>query len=279
MTERRLEDGGPGRGSPASEAGAPESPGVRVPASLELVGLHVDDEIRPQADLALLLVRALEDADRQLATDDVIVVAQKAVSKAEGRLVALDTVEPSAFARQLGFVHGRDARLIELVLRESRRIVRMERGIIIAETHHGFVCANAGIDLSNVSGGDVACLLPEDPDRSAWELRGNVAKLTGIEPGIVISDTFGRPWRTGATNVALGVAGLDALRSHVGERDPYGYELRVTEVAIADEIAGAAELVMGKTDRRPFVLVRGPYPRGTGSARDLIRDAATDMFR
>jgi coenzyme F420-0:L-glutamate ligase/coenzyme F420-1:gamma-L-glutamate ligase len=209
----------------------------------------------------------------------VVVVAQKAVSKAEGRLVPLAEVEPSAFARDYAAAYGRDPRLIELVLRESRRIVRMDRGVLIVETHHGFVCANAGVDLSNVSGGEVACLLPVDPDRSAAELRMAIEIRTRTAPGVIISDTFGRPWRNGLTNVALGVAGVAALRSHVGQRDPHGYDLRLTELAVADELAGAAELVMGKVDGRPFALVRG-YPAGEkGSASALVRDATLDLFR
>jgi coenzyme F420-0:L-glutamate ligase/coenzyme F420-1:gamma-L-glutamate ligase len=252
----------------------------RVPARLELVALRLEDEVKPGADLAQMVVGAATQASRQLRPDDVVVVAQKVVSKAEGQLVRLADVDPSPFALQLAETHGRDARLIELVLRESRRIVRMERGIIIAETHHGFVCANAGIDLSNVSGGDVACLLPKDPDLSARNLRSGVQRLVGVSPGVVISDTFGRPWRTGATNVALGVAGLDPIRSHIGERDPYGYELRATEVAAADELAAAAELVMGKTDRRPFVIIAGFSADGEdGTAQQLVRDPATDLFR
>ena len=253
---------------------------MRTPTRLELVGLYVEEEVQPGADLARLLVDAARRDSRRMTAEDVVVVAQKVVSKAEGRLVRLADVDPSPFARQLGANHGRDPRLIELVLQESRRIVRMERGIIIAETHHGFVCANAGIDLSNVSGGDVACLLPADPDGSAQQLRAGIERLTGVGPGVVVSDTFGRPWRTGATNVALGVAGLDPMRSHIGERDPYGYELRATEVAAADELAAAAELVMGKTDRRPFVLISGfPPNSNVGTGQQLVRDPASDLFR
>jgi coenzyme F420-0:L-glutamate ligase/coenzyme F420-1:gamma-L-glutamate ligase len=252
----------------------------RVPGRLELVGLYLEDEVHPGVDLAQLLVGAAAHAGRGLRSDDVVVVAQKVVSKAEGQLVRLADVDPSPFALQLAENHGRDPRLIELVLRESRRIVRMERGIIITETHHGFVCANAGIDLSNVSGGDVACLLPKDPDRSARQLRSALERLVGVAPAIVISDTFGRPWRTGATNVALGVVGLDPIRSHIGERDLYGYELRATEIAAADELAAAAELVMGKTNRRPFVIIGGFTAEGEGgTAQELVRDPASDLFR
>ena len=209
-----------------------------------------------------------------------LVVAQKVVSKAEGRLVALAEVRPSALAQAFAAAHKRDPRVVELVLQESRRIVKMDRGIIIAETHHGFVCANAGVDLSNVSGGDVACLLPQDPDGSAAELRLALLRRTGVAPAVIISDTFGRPWRMGLANVALGIAGLPPLRSYVGEHDAHGYTLRTTVVAMADELASAAELVMGKTEQRPFALVRGYEPEEpAGSGRDLVRDAASDLFR
>jgi len=256
------------------------TPRQLTPQQLTVRGIHVDDEVEPGADLAGLLIAALRRDGTMLAAGDVLVVAQKIVSKAEGRLVALIDVEPSPFAREYAAAYGRDARLVELVLRESRRIVRMDRGIIIAETQHGFVCANAGIDLSNVSGGDVACLLPRDPDRSAAELRAELNRRTGVAPAVIVSDTFGRPWRAAATNVALGVAGLGPIRSHIGERDAQGYQLRATEVAAADELAGAAELVMGKTDRRPFALISGYGAESEpGSARELIRDAAMDLFR
>ncbi len=244
-----------------------------------MIGVPVTGEIGPGTDLAELFLAALSGIGTEIAPGDVVVVAQKAVSKAEGRLVPLDEVEPSAFARQYAATYGRDARLIELVLRESRRIVKMDRGVLVVETRHGFVCANAGVDLSNVSGGAVACLLPVDPDRSAVDLRAGIERRTGVAPAVIVSDTFGRPWRNGLTNIALGVAGMPALRSHVGERDPHGYDLRLTELAVADEIAGAAELVMGKVDGRPFALLRGYSAAGDGSASALVRDAALDLFR
>ncbi len=231
------------------------------------------------ADLAELFLAALEALGIAPASGDVLVVAQKAVSKAEGRLVPLAEVEPSSFARDYAATYGRDARLIEIVLRESRRIVKMDRGMLVVETHHGFVCANAGVDLSNVSGGAVACLLPVDSDRSAAELRAGIAQRAGVELGVIVSDTFGRPWRNGLTNVALGLAGMPAVRSHVGERDPHGYDLRLTELAVADEIAGAAELVMGKIDGRPFAVVRGFVASGEGTGRSLVREASLDLFR
>jgi coenzyme F420-0:L-glutamate ligase/coenzyme F420-1:gamma-L-glutamate ligase len=214
------------------------------------------------------------------ASGDIVIVTQKIVSKAEGRLVDLSTVEPSAFARQFADAQGKDPRHVEVVLRESRRIVKMERGVLIAETHHGFICANAGVDASNVPGEDVVVLLPVDPDASAERIRQGLLARLGAIVGVVISDTFGRVWRMGQTNVAIGVAGLQPLVSYVGQRDPYGYDLRVTQLAPADEIAGAAELVMGKTDAIPVAIVRGlAHLLGPGAARDLVRPPETDLFR
>jgi coenzyme F420-0:L-glutamate ligase/coenzyme F420-1:gamma-L-glutamate ligase len=251
-----------------------------IPDRLQIIALPLADEVYPGTDLAALVLAALERRAERLQAGDVVVVAQKVVSKAEGRLVRLAEVVPSAFAQRIAAVYRKDPRLVELVLRESRRIVRMDRGILITETHHGFVCANAGVDLSNVSGGDVASLLPLDPDRSAETLRTALAARTNVWPAVIVSDTFGRPWRTGLTNVALGVAGMAPIRSHAGQLDPYGYPLRVTALAVADELAGAAELVMGKTEWRPFALVRGyPVEAAQGSGRELLRDPADDLFR
>jgi coenzyme F420-0:L-glutamate ligase/coenzyme F420-1:gamma-L-glutamate ligase len=251
-----------------------------TPLDLRIVGLVLENELQPGADLANLILAAASAQGETLRDEDVLVVTQKVVSKAEGRLVRLQDVEPSPFAHQLAAQHGRDARHIEVVLRESRRIVKMDRGIIISETHHGFVCANAGVDTSNVGGGSVLSLLPVDPDGSAAALRERLREVAGVAPAVIISDTFGRVWRNGLTNVAIGVAGMAPLKSYAGAHDPYGYELRVTVMAVADELAAAAELVMGKTDGVPFALVRGyPYESVDGSARQLVRDAAQDMFR
>jgi coenzyme F420-0:L-glutamate ligase/coenzyme F420-1:gamma-L-glutamate ligase len=209
-----------------------------------------------------------------------VVVTQKIVSKAEGRLVDLTTVEPSPFAHQFAAAHGKDPRHVEVVLRESRRIVKMDRGILITETHHGFICANAGVDASNVPGADVVCLLPVDPDASAERICQGLAARLGLALAVVISDTFGRVWRVGQTNVAIGVAGLRPVQSYVGQRDPHGYDLRVTQLAVADEVAGAAELVMGKTVGVPVAVVRGLAAHlGPGTARDLLRAPEEDLFR
>jgi coenzyme F420-0:L-glutamate ligase/coenzyme F420-1:gamma-L-glutamate ligase len=215
-----------------------------------------------------------------LETDDVVVVTQKIVSKAEGRLIRLDSVEPSAEAETLAVKTEKDPRLVELILRESKSVVRQSGPILITETHHGFVCANAGIDASNVGPEGIVCLLPEDPDRSAQTIRDTIHQRTGTGVAVIISDTFGRAWREGHTNVAVGVAGMSPFVDYVGQTDPHGYELRVSTLAVADELAAAAELVMNKLDGVPVAIVRGyAYPRGEGAARELVRDPERDLFR
>ncbi|HLZ26322.1 MAG TPA: coenzyme F420-0:L-glutamate ligase [Chloroflexota bacterium] len=236
-------------------------------------------EIEPGTDLAGAIGAALDRQGTPLRDGDILVVTQKVVSKAEGCLVRLADVEPSPLAAEWAALWNKDARLVELVLRQSRRIVRMERGVIICETRHGLVCANAGVDQSNV-GDESVTLLPEDPDASAERLRAALSQASGARIGIVISDTFGRAWREGQVNVAIGVAGVEALRHFEGQLDPTGYELRVTMLATADELASAAELVMGKVDGVPVALVRGlGRALGAGAATELVRPAATDMFR
>ncbi len=251
---------------------------IAVPR-LEVVGLRGLPEVRPGDDLARLLVEAATAQGTPLQTGDVLVVAQKVVSKAEGRLVRLENVTPSAFATAVGRNMKKDPRLVEVILRESRRVVRMDRGILITETHHGQICANAGVDQSNVQPGWVS-LLPEDPDASARLLVERVRAAGAVDIPVIIADTFGRPWREGLQNVAIGVAGLRPLRSYLGVPDPHGYTLQATVLAVADELASAAELVMGKLDRVPAALIRGyPYLPGPGSARELLRDPTLDLFR
>jgi len=236
-------------------------------------------EVHPGDDLTGLILSATEGGER-LEDGDVLVVAQKVVSKTEGQLVPLETVNPSPFALAYARTFDKDARHVEVVLNESRRIVRMDRGVLVVETYHGLVCANAGVDASNVEGTDVLCLLPRDSDRSAAALVEEIRARAGKRVAVVISDTFGRPWREGQTNVAIGVAGMNPLRSYVGQTDPYGYELRVTLLCVADEIASAAELVMGKVDRVPVAIVRGfDYEPADGSAALLVRAAERDLFR
>jgi coenzyme F420-0:L-glutamate ligase / coenzyme F420-1:gamma-L-glutamate ligase len=233
-------------------------------------------EIEAGDDLAALLADAaaraggLEDAD-------VVVVAQKAVSKAEGRVVRLDELEPSA--RALELAGDRDPRHVEAILRESAQVVRVRPPLIIAETRHGFVCASAGVDASNAKGEGTLILLPLDPDGSAAELRARLRELTGADVGVVVSDSFGRPFRQGTTDVALGVAGLTALRDLRGVRDRHGYELHATQIAVADELAGAAELAMGKVDAIPAAVIRGLDLRGDGTGADLPIPEERDLFR
>ncbi|MEX2237192.1 MAG: coenzyme F420-0:L-glutamate ligase [Dehalococcoidia bacterium] len=245
-------------------------------AEIQIIPLSGIPEVAPGDDLAGYLL----DAAGGLESGDIVVITQRVVSKAEGRLVDLGGVEPSPFAVDYARRWEKDPRIVELVLRESRRIVRMERGIIIAETHHGLICANAGIDASNVVGESMVCLLPEDPDASAEALRAGLVRRSGVEVAVVITDTFGRPWRVGQTNVAIGVAGMSPLVDYIGSRDTQGRELRVTLIAAADEIAGAAELVMGKVEQVPAAIVRGyKYEAAEGRAAELIRESEKDLFR
>jgi coenzyme F420-0:L-glutamate ligase/coenzyme F420-1:gamma-L-glutamate ligase len=235
-------------------------------------------EVRAGDDLAAMIVAAL--ATDPLRDRDVVVVAQKVVSKAEGRVVALSTVEPSERAVRMAEEAGKDPRALEVVLRETRQIVRWERGVLIAETHHGFVCANAGVDRSNAGAPDAVVLLPVDPDASAALLRAAIHDRSGRDVAVLVTDTFGRAWREGHANVAIGMSGTPALLRYVGQYDPDGYELRVTEIAVADEIAGAAELVMGKLDRCPVAIVRGiDLPSSDDTAQAYVRPREKDLFR
>jgi coenzyme F420-0:L-glutamate ligase / coenzyme F420-1:gamma-L-glutamate ligase len=249
-----------------------------VTAAIEIFPLPGLAEIAPGDDLARLIAEALAARAFRVVSGDIFVVAQKIVSKSEGRIVRLDTVAASERSLAWAGEWGKDARVVELVFREARRIVRMERGILIAETRHGFVCANAGIDLSNAEEG-TAILLPHDPDASARLLRSELARRLGATIGVIVSDTFGRPWREGLVNVALGVAGISPLIDYRGKPDANGKPLQATIIAQADELASAAELVMGKSDRVPVAIVRGVAAAGAGSGRDLIRPVEKDLFR
>jgi coenzyme F420-0:L-glutamate ligase/coenzyme F420-1:gamma-L-glutamate ligase len=247
--------------------------------SVEIVPLPRLPEIRPGDDVAGAIVQALRSNDMHIADDDILVVAQKIVSKSEGRIVHLDHIVPSERARTWADQWNKDARVVELVLRESKHIVRMERGVIISETHHGFVCANAGVDVSNADEG-TAILLPENPDASARALQARLSEAFSCHVGVIISDTFGRAWREGLVNVALGVAGLGPLIDYRGQTDANGKPLHATVIALADELASASELVMGKADRVPVALIRGvKVAARTGSGADLIRPADKDLFR
>jgi coenzyme F420-0:L-glutamate ligase / coenzyme F420-1:gamma-L-glutamate ligase len=238
-------------------------------------------EVRAGDDLAATLLEALEATGQALHDGDVLVVTQKIVSKAEGRLVDPATVEPSAFAHQLAAQGRKDSHYYEVVLRESRRIVKMANGVLISETHHGLICANSGVDESNIDGGKLVCLLPEAPDASAAGLRATLGARTGLTIAVIISDTFGRPWREGQVNIAIGCAGLVPLNDFTGQDDPYGYTMQATVIAAADELASAAELVMGKIDRVPAAIVRGYAfkPSEEANAQALLRDPRFDLFR
>lgn len=251
-----------------------------IVSSLTVTSLNGLPEIHPGDDLAALIVTAVKAQGAALRDGDVLAVAQKIVSKAEGRIVHLTDVRPSARATQMAGEAGKDARQMEVVLQETAKIVRWKGGVLISETRHGFVCANAGVDRSNAGAPDTVILLPIDPDASAKRLRDALHAMTGATMAIVVTDTFGRAWREGHMNVAIGIAGLPALRRYIGQYDPEGYELRVTEIAIADEVAAAAELVMGKLDRCPVAIVRGLItPEPSETARDYVRPAEKDLFR
>ncbi len=250
-----------------------------MPSRYEVIAVEGLPEIRRGDDLARLMVEAARRQDTPIRDRDLLVVSQKIVSKTEGRLVRLSEVTPSARALTVAEEIGRDPRLVEVILSESRRVVRQDKGVLIVETHHGWVCANAGVDQSNVDA-DTACLLPEDSDRSAAQLRERLRALTGHDLAIVVADTFGRPWREGLVNVAVGLAGFQPIVSYLGKEDPAGHVLQATILALADELASAAEPVMGKLDRVPVVIIRGlDWERGEGSSRALMRDPARDLFR
>ena len=247
---------------------------------VRLIALRGLPEVRRGADLAALLVRAAQQRGERFERGDVLVLAQKIVSKAEGRTVALASIKkPSVLAREWAPRLGQDPRVIEVVLRESRRVVRMTERALIVETRHGFVCANAGVDRSNVPGEQVT-LLPADPDASARRIAASLRRRTGVAVPVIVSDTFGRPWRMGLVNVAIGSHGLRVLEDLRGTRDALGHRLRATIIAVGDELAAAAGLLMGKKDGVPAVIVRGyRYRVSPETAQKLLRPPAEDMFR
>jgi coenzyme F420-0:L-glutamate ligase/coenzyme F420-1:gamma-L-glutamate ligase len=249
-------------------------------ADLRLIPILLADEIHPGDSLPDKLLEALRQRRFPLHCGDILTVKHKIVSKAEGRIVDLSTIEATqesiAWAKQ----YGVDARVIELALRESRSVIRRKNGVLITETHHGFLCANSGVDVSNVDGGTHALLLPEDPDRSASDLRRAIKKRTGLTIPVIITDSFGRPWREGLTEFAIGIAGMKPLRDDRGRRDSHGYKLKASVEAVADELACAAGLVCGKFNRAPACIVRGfRYDPGAGGVKHLLRPVSTDLFR
>ena len=229
--------------------------------------------------VADLIVDALVLGGLRFHQGDILVVKHKIVSKAEGRTVALDSVKPSAAAKSFAGNNGTDARLVQLALREARRVVR-KKHILITETQQGLVCANSGVDVSNVDGGKSAVLLPADADRSAAHIHKQLKKRTGLHIPVIVADSFGRPWREGLCDVAIGAAGMQVIRDYRGKRDRYGYKMHATEEAVADELASVAGLVCGKDTRVPACIIRGyAYRRGQGTARQLVRPAEKDLFR
>jgi coenzyme F420-0:L-glutamate ligase / coenzyme F420-1:gamma-L-glutamate ligase len=247
---------------------------------LRVISIQVAEEIRPGDSLVQKLLGALKHTNVSLVRGDVLVVKHKVVSKAEGQLIRLDTIKASAESRVWARKYKLDARVTELALQQSKRVIRRQNGVLITETHHGFICANSGVDVSNVDGGEHALLLPRNPDRSARILHQELKRRLRLSIPVIISDSFGRPWREGLTEVAIGVAGMKAIHDYRGKRDPHGYSLRVTLDAVADELACAAGLLSGKLTRTPFVIIRGfPYQPARGSSRQLLRSAALDLFR
>ncbi len=240
---------------------------------IEIIPLKLEIEFDQEIDIAKVILDSIKLYDK-----DIVVIAHKIVSKVEGRVIKLDSIEPSNKALAIAKANNKDPKVVEAILNESNEIIRAHNGIIISETKHGFICANAGIDRSNVRDGIV--LLPLDPDRSAYNIRKRIRDLSNIEVAIIISDTFGRPFREGQVNIAIGVAGLNPLKDYRGKHDMYGQELKITNIAIADELASAAELVMNKSDKTPIAVIRGyKYETYEGTIRSLIRSKEKDLFR
>ena len=252
-----------------------------MPPEIRVIGVEGMPEVKPGDDLGVMLLEAALRQGTPIETGDVVVVTQKIVSKTEGRVVSLEGVVPSPLALEISEGHRRDPRHTELILQESKRIVRMDRGTIISETHHGFNCANAGIDASNIPGENTVALLPVDSDLSARGIRETIRSRTGADVAVIVSDTFGRPWRNAAANVAIGVAGFNPLISYVGQEDSHGNMMYTTVIAVADELAATAELVTGKVRGVPVSIIKGyPYePMEDASHEALLRSPDKDMFR
>ena len=250
-----------------------------MPPEFRTIGVTGMPMVQRDDDLARQIVDAAAAQGTPVLDGDIVVVTQRVVSKAEGRVYPLDDFTPSAFAIDFALRTDKDPRLVEAVLRESKRIIRQVGPIMITETHHGLKMANAGVDASNVGGLDLVCLLPVDPDASCRRLRDDIRRIAGVDTAVVMTDTFGRPWRLGQTNVAIGVAGMKPMRDYIGLTDPDGHVLRVTLICVADEVAGAAEMVMGKLDAIPAAIVRGyDYERGEGAAAEIVREQPMDLF-
>lgn len=247
---------------------------------LKIIPVRMAGEVKAGDSLAEKILTALDTQKISLRKGDILVVKHKIVSKAEGQLVELGSVKPSRASQKWAADYALDSRVVEIALSQSKRIVRRKRGVIITETHHGFICANSGVDVSNVDGGKHALLLPQDPDRSAARLQRCIKKYLKLNIPVIITDSFGRPWREGLTEVAIGVAGMKPLCDYRRKRDAHGYVLHASIEAVADELACAAGLVCGKLEGNPACIIRGfPYQPGPGKARELIRPAKNDLFR
>lgn len=248
---------------------------------IEIIPIHINININPTVKLLNTLLESIKNNNQIIKNGDIIVIAQKIISKNEGRTVSLENIIPSSRSMELGRKTNKDPRIVELILQESRKIVRVFNNTIITETQHGFICANSGIDQSNVGKSKKkVLLLPKDPDKSANTIRKGIYKKTKKNIAVLITDTFGRPFRMGQTNIAIGIAGINALKNYKGKRDMFGKILKVTEIAIVDEIAGAAELVMGKTEGIPIAIVRNlTYSKSNSSIKKIIRKENRDMFR
>lgn len=258
----------------------PRSTQDTKPREIRLIPIPVARDVISGDSITEILLDALRKIRIRLQPGDILVVKHKIISKAEGCIVDLDTISPSAESIAWAKNYDHDARVIELALREAHSVIRRKNGVLITETHHGFLCANNGIDVSNVDGGRHALLLPKDPDASAAKLRREIKKHTGVSLAVIITDSFGRPWREGLTEFAIGIAGMKALRDDRGRRDPQGYKLKASVEAIADELACAAGLVCGKLNRAPACIIRGyTYKTASGGVRELLRPAANDLFR
>jgi coenzyme F420-0:L-glutamate ligase/coenzyme F420-1:gamma-L-glutamate ligase len=252
-------------------------------SNTQIIPILIHDDIGMGDDIAGLIIKSISEKNESLRENDVVVITHKIISKAEGKITDLSRIVPSEESNKISSDTGKDPRLIELIISQSNEIIKIERDIIITETKHGFVCANAGIDASNVGNlSDHVVLLPDNPDESARKIRNDIKFRTNINVRVIISDTFGRPFRKGQVNIAIGIAGMDPIKSYIGKTDMYGNILRVTEIAIADEIASAAELVMGKSSRIPVAIVRNcDYTSGDGdfSISKITRSKKDDLFR
>jgi coenzyme F420-0:L-glutamate ligase/coenzyme F420-1:gamma-L-glutamate ligase len=253
--------------------------------TIQIIPLHLPADIRPNDELDMLILKSLEQKQEQIFDNDILVIAHKIISKAEGRVIDLEHIKPSAQSLKIAKEDDKDPRIVELILHESKEMIRRSNGVIIVETKHGFICANAGVDQSNVEESvNHAVLLPVDADASANKIRESLREKTGSKDfAVIITDTFGRPFREGQTNVAIGIAGIEPIKSYIGSADMYGKKLRVTEIAVVDEIASAAELAMGKLERVPVVIIRGykyqKPEKESSTVSKLIRPKEKDLFR